>query len=79
MESNLMEKMMIKFIRRYYPISRYKVKDRFKRGILFDDGHIYLLSDKLEMNALYSKMINILKIVFGCDAEICKLVLSQVL
>ena len=79
MESNLMEKMMIKFIRRYYPISRYKVKDRFKRGILFDDGHIYLLSDKLEMNALYSKMINILKIVFGCDAETCKLVLSQVL
>lgn len=79
MEINVMEKMMIKFIRRYYPISRYKVKDRFKRGILFDDGHIYLLSDKIEMNTLYSKLINILKIVFGCDTEICKLVLSQVL
>jgi hypothetical protein len=79
MENNPIEKIMVKFISRYYPVSRYKVKDRFKRGILFDDGHIYLLSDKIEMNKLYSNLINTLKIVFGCDTETCKLVLSQVL
>jgi hypothetical protein len=78
-EINTMEKIMINFIRRYYPISRYKFKNRFKRGILFDDGHIYQISDKKEMNILYSKLINILKIVFNLDSETCKLVLKQVL
>jgi hypothetical protein len=73
------EKLIIKFITRYYPVSRYKIKDRFKRGILFDDGHIYLLSDKKEMNQLKHKLIGVLKLVFDSNEEICELVLNQVL
>ena len=78
-ENNSMEKMMLKFITRYYPVSRHKIKDRFKRGILFDDGHVYQISDKKEMDQVYHRLINILKHVFDCNEETCKLVLNQVL
>ena len=78
-ENNSMEKMMLKFLTRYYPVSRHKIKDRFKRGILFDDGHVYQISDKKEMDQVYHRLINILKHVFDCNEETCKLVLSQVL
>jgi hypothetical protein len=74
-----MEKLMIKFITRYYPVSRHKIKDRFKRGILFDDGCIYQLSDKKEMEQAHHKIINVLKVVFNCNEEMCKLVLNKVL
>lgn len=78
-ENNNMEKIMLKFLSRYYPVSRYKIKDRFKRGILFDDGHIYQISDKKEMDQVYHRLINILKHIFDCNEETCKLVLSQIL
>lgn len=79
MENNPIEKIMVKFIFRYYPVSRYKIKDRFKRGILFEDGLIYELSDKKQMNILHHKLINTLKHVFNCNEETCKDVLSKVL
>ena len=78
-ENTSMEKMMLKFLTRYYPVSRHKIKDRFKRGILFEDGLIYELSDKKQMNILYHKLINTLKHVFNCNEETCKDVLSKVL
>jgi hypothetical protein len=78
-ENNNMEKIILKFLSRYYPVSRYKIKDRFKRGILFDDGHIYQISDKKEMDQVYHRLINILKHIFDCNEETCKLVLSQIL
>ena len=78
-ENTSMERMMLKFLSRYYPVSRYKIKDRFKRGILFDDGHIYQISDKKEMDQVYFRLINILKLVFDCNEENCKLVLNQIL
>lgn len=78
-ENNAMEKIMLKFLSRYYPVSRHKIKDRFKRGILFDDGHVYQISDKKEMDQVYHRLINILKHVFNCNEQTCKLVLSQIL
>lgn len=74
-----MEKIMLKFLTRYYPVSRHKIKDRFKRGILFDDGHVYQISDKKEMDQVYHRLILILKHVFDCNEETCKIVLSQIL
>jgi hypothetical protein len=78
-ENNSMEKMMLKFLTRYYPVSRHKIKDRFKRGILFDDGYIYQLSDKKEMNQAYYRLLDTLKFIFDCNEETCKSVLNQVL
>lgn len=74
-----MEKLMVKFITRYYPVTRHKINHRFKRSILFDDGKIYQLSDKKEMDQAYNRIISVLKIVFNCSEETCKLVLKKVL
>ena len=79
MENQRMEEMMLKFLARYYPISRHKIRDRFKRGILFDNGHIYQISDKKEMHQAYTKLIEVLQHVFKCNVDTCKSVLSQVL
>lgn len=74
-----MEKLMIKFINRYYPVTRYKINKKFKRTLLFDDGQIYQLSNKKEMDQAYHRIIDILKLVFNCDEETCKFVLNKVL
>ena len=79
MENNGMERIMLKFIFRCYPVSRYKINNRFKRGILLDDGNIYQLNNKKEINNLYYKLTIILKHVFKCDEVTCKIILNQVL
>lgn len=79
MNENPLEDLMLKFMYRYYPVLRHKINGRFKRSILFDNGYIYQLSNKREMNQIYYNLIDILKIVFKCNEETCKNVLNQIL
>jgi hypothetical protein len=60
------EEMIIKFIQRNYPVSRIKTNNRFKRGIVFDDG-AYLFSDGT-MN-IKTRLVGILKKVFDCQTN----------
>ena len=60
------EDLIIKFVQRNYPVSRIKTNNRFKRGIVFDDG-AYLFSDGTM--PIKSKIINILKKVFDCQTS----------
>lgn len=60
------ENLIIKFIQRNYPVSRIKTNNRFKRGIVFDDG-AYLFSDGTMQ--IKTRLIGILKKVFDCQTN----------
>ena len=59
--------MMLKFVKRNYPVSRIKDNGRFKRAILLDDGHVYHLGNKNQHNLLITKLVDILMKIFYCD------------
>jgi len=73
------KEMILKFLERNYPVSRVKDKMRFKRGIIFDDGSIYFLSDASQRLVLYHKLIDTLITVFNCDETTCKVILCNFL
>ena len=83
MDNKKMDLLILKFLLRFYPITRIKVTTKlqkkavFRRGILFDDGTIYELSDSVSMNTLYYRLIDVIKKVFGCDEQYCKHVLNM--
>ena len=60
------ENLIIKFVQRNYPVSRIKTNNRFKRGIVFDDG-AYLFSDGTMQ--IKTRLIGILKKVFDCQTN----------
>lgn len=60
------ENLIIKFVQRNYPVSRIKTNNRFKRGIVFDDG-AYLFSDGTMQ--IKTRLIVILKKVFDCQTN----------
>ena len=62
---------MLDFLELNYPISRIKYLTRFKRGIIFDDGRTYVLSDQTHHATLKIKLIQVLKKVFYCDESKC--------
>lgn len=71
----LLEELMIKFLKRNYPTHRIKDANRFKRGIVLDDG-VYFLGDKERFNELYFKMLKVLEIVFSTDKSVNESVLN---
>jgi hypothetical protein len=82
--NELMEKKMLKFLFRYYPITRVKVKTAlqkkscFKRGIHID-GETFMLSDKTSSLVIHVKLIKILGKVFNYDEKACINVLKKFL
>lgn len=71
------EKMILSFLNRHYQVSRIKINSRFKRCIILDDGSIYLLNDKSQVNHLKFRLIDILKIVFNSDETTSKNILND--
>lgn len=63
--------MMLKFLKRHYPVSRIKHNNRFRRGIIMDGGNVYIFSDKKSFSSLQYKLLETLSIVFYCDLQIC--------
>lgn len=72
------ENMMIKFLVRNYPVARIKHNNRFRRGIMFDNGTPHLLIDA-NMFLIKQKLITILNIVFNCDKITATKIISQAL
>lgn len=68
------KQMMFKFLQRNYPVSRFKVNVRFKRGILLDDGTIYFLNktDNINKSHIINLFTKILNKIFICDDTIAK-------
>ena len=58
--------LMIKFLTLNYPVKRLKRGRHFNRGIIMDNGESYFLSDKSQSIPLYSGLVNMLMLVFGC-------------
>jgi hypothetical protein len=82
--NEIMEEKMLKFLFRYYPITRVKIKTElqkkscFKRGIYIDD-YPHMLSDKSSALVIHSKLIKILGRVFNYDEKTCKHLLTKFL
>lgn len=79
MLTDIDKQLMISFIQRNYPVSRVKDKQRFKRGVIMDDGSVYLVSDKAQRLALYFKLIETLNIVFNSDDVSSRIVLNSIM
>jgi hypothetical protein len=70
------QELMIKFLKKNFPVYRLKHDMRFKRTIVLETGESYLLSNKDSVNDLYFKLSDILKTVFNTDKNTNKSVLD---
>ena len=66
------KELMLKFLRRNFPVSRIKYNNQFRRAIVIDDGSYYLLGERNQLLALINKLNVILIIVFSCDIQTSK-------
>jgi len=71
--------MMMRFLKRNYPVIRIKDKQRFKRAIVSDNGGTYFLSDEHSHIVLRNYLIQTLKTVFYCDENSSRTVLKEYL
>jgi hypothetical protein len=67
MTNEHIKQMMFKFLERNYPVSRVKMKKRFKRAVIMDDGNVYLLGDDTQFLTLQHKLMDVLENVFSVD------------
>lgn len=70
---------MMRFLKRNYPVIRIKDNKRFKRAIILDSGSTYFLSDEHSHIHLRNQLIQILKTVFYCDEKSSRTVLKEFL
>jgi hypothetical protein len=68
-----------KYLNRNYPVQRLKYDGKFKRAILFDNGRIYLLSNKNDKPYLKKELVTTIEIIFGFNSEETNLSVSQYL
>ena len=61
--------MAMTFLKRNYPVSRIKDKDRFKRAIVCDGGFIFFLNEKNVYKKIKIHLHVSLKIVFNMQFE----------
>lgn len=60
------KQMMLKFLNRNYPVSRIKIKMRFKRGIVLESGQ-YLIGDEFQLKQIKFQLTETLIKIFNCD------------
>jgi len=83
MINDIDKQMMLKFLQRNYPVSRFKQNMRFKRGILLDNGSIYFLN-KTDINIsnqppIIQILTQIMTKVFTCNELIARNVVKEFL
>lgn len=71
--------LILKFLRRHYPISRIKHGNKFKRGLVLDNGNVYLLSNPSHKVQLSFKLKNLITKIFNCDDDLSKTILDNFL
>jgi len=79
MLSDIEINMMVKFLRRNYPVKRVKNNTRFKRAIILDDGSQYILSDDSQVLLLKYKLMELLLLIFNSDEQSNKYVITTYL
>ena len=62
--------MIQRFLQKNYPVQRVKTNLKFKRAILFDNGHTYWLSNDRDKTNLKREMVNLSMRVFGFDEKL---------
>lgn len=73
------KKIMLKFLSRNYPVTRFKHGHRFKRAIVLDSGSVCFLNDENSNTRLRVELINTLEQIFNCDILIITAVLDSFL
>jgi len=77
MKDNKLEMLMVKFLKRNFPITKIKKygSKRFRRGIYIVSGFTgksdqkYHINDKKDIRKLYSELFKILENVFGVGVD----------
>lgn len=77
--SHLDHILMMKFLNRNYPVKRVKINGKFKRTIIIEYNQYYQLSDKNSFKLLYSKLYDILKLIFDTEDSQIKYALNEFL
>lgn len=73
------KEMVIKYLKRHYPISRVKIDNKFKRAIVLNNGETYQLNNKANHNNLKTNLIKTLNLVFSFDEAFCRNILNNFL
>lgn len=63
------DNLIIDYIKSNYKVSRVKVNNRFKRGMVLDDGATYILNNDMTLNKLKFKMSDYIVLIFACKQE----------
>jgi hypothetical protein len=79
MVDNVEKEIMLKFLKRSYPVLKIKDNKRFKRCIVLDDGVRYFISDEKQHISLRLKLLEIIKNVFHCTHSISHYILNHYL
>lgn len=69
MISNIDKKIILKYMERNYRVSRVKIQNRFKRGIILDDGSVFLLGGKHSYQQIKPIVIKNLSDIFYIKDE----------
>ena len=73
-----LEDLMIRFLKRNFPVHRFKQNMRFKRTITLN-GKQYFISDKKTLSSLYYTLLEMLKVIFDADNKLNETVLRNFL
>ena len=72
------EYIILKFLKRSYPITRVKYVKKFKRGIILNNT-VYLIGNESSRIQLRFKLIDKLNIIFGCSKDKSDVILNKFL
>ena len=66
-----MERIILKFLQKNYPITKIKHGKHFKRGVILDNGNKLLLNDKGTTIVLEKNLTDILQLIFAINRQEC--------
>jgi len=69
MISNIDKKLILKYMEQNYHVSRIKINNRFKRGVILDNGDVFLLGDKQSYQQIKPIIIKNLSEVFHVKGD----------
>ena len=73
------KQIMLKFLKKNYPIARVKHNNKFRRAIILDNGSTFVLGEKSHHTQIRHQLVEILKNVFSCEEAITIAVLNNFL
>jgi hypothetical protein len=71
------KELMVRYLKRHYPVTRVKFKDRFKRGLVLDYNNVILLANREDFIQILKPLTDILIKVFGCHYQTARSIVKK--